>query len=246
MDGEQGSVKSKSLPSELMGRASRRVRLTGTGWLFALAGAFFIFLATYIAIKIAQEVNKQKATQIALQQSSSRTIGQVTSKRKGLLDYKFEVDGTIYFGRAAAPNNVWDSLHEGDSLSVRYLPATPDISHPAAWEDSPSSTWWALIFPGFLAMMGAGFVWRFPLEYRVAVDGVPAWACIAERDQVGVGTGWWHWESYTFRNSVDEVQFGRCPMVVRFRAGASVCVLYLPKNPTVSHIYPLDFFEIEP
>jgi len=91
--------------------------------------------------------------------------------------------------------------------------------------------------------MSIGFVWRFPLQYRVAVNGVPAWASVAEREWIGPGRGQ-HWETYTFRNAENEVQFGSCPMDVTLRAGASVCVLYLPNKPIVSHIYPLDFFEV--
>ena len=243
MEGEPSSNKSRAFPSELMGRTPHRVRLTGTGWLYAFASAFFIFLAAYFAIKTANLVNRENSEQSALRQSGSQTLGQVTIKRRGLLSYTFDVDGTIYSGRASAPIDVWDSLHEGDSLSVRYLPATPAVNHPAAWEDSTSSTWWQLIFPGFLAIMSAGFVWRFPLQYRVAVNGVPAWACIAEREWKGPSRGP-HWENYTFRNAEDEVQFGRCPMDVTLRAGATVCVLFLPKKPIVSHVYPLDFFEV--
>ncbi len=92
--------------------------------------------------------------------------------------------------------------------------------------------------------MGAEFVWRFPLQYRVAVNGVPAWACIAEHDQVNVRSRGPHWENYTFRNAENEVQFGRCAMDVTLRTGAIVCVLYLPNKPIVSHIYPLDFFDV--
>jgi hypothetical protein len=245
MESEPQPDKSKPLPSELMGRTPHRVRLTGTGWLYAIASAFFIFLAVYFTVKIAQLIDKEKATQSALQQSGRQSLGEVTTKSterrgQGYISYEFKVDGTIYYGKSAAPTDIWDGLHEGDSLPVRY----PDINRPAAWEDPTSLNWWALIFPGFLAIVSVGFVWRFPLQYRIAVNGIPAWACIAEREWTGPSRGP-HWENYTFRNADDEVQFGRCPMDVTLRTGATVCVLYLPNKPIVSHIYPLDFFEIE-
>jgi hypothetical protein len=248
MEGEPSSDKSRAFPSELMGRTPHRVRLTGTGWLYAFASAFFIFLAVYFAVKIVHLINDEETTRSALQQSGGQTLGKVTGKStegrgQGYISYEFEVDGTIYYGKSATSIDVWNSLHEGDSLSVRYLPTTPDISCPAAWEDPTSLNWWALLFPGFLAIMSAGFVWRFPLQYRVAVNGVPAWACVAEREWKGPSRGP-HWENYTFRNAEDEVQFGRCPMDVTLRAGATVCVLFLPKKPIVSHVYPLDFFEV--
>jgi len=244
MESEPGSSKGKPLPSELMGRTPHRVRLTGTGWLYAFASALVIFLAVYFAVKLTQLVNKDKANQISLRQSGVQTMGQMTGESKGLLSYTFEVDGTIFGGRAEVPVDIRDNLHAGDSLPVRYLPATPDVNHPAAWEESPNSDWWGLTFPVFLVFMGFLFVWRFPLQYRVAVNGVPAWACIAEHESLEPSKGQ-RWESYTFRNAEDEVQFGRCPCDVGLKAGTTVCVLYLPKNPIVSHIYPLDFFEIE-
>jgi hypothetical protein len=248
MEDEPISKKSRDLPSELTGRTPRRVRLTGTAWLCILTSAFLIFLSVFFTVKVVHLVSTEKATRIALQQSGGQSLGWVSGKskagrRQGYISYTFEVDGTIYYGKSAAPTGIWDSLREGDSLPVRYLPATPDINAPTAWEDPTSLNWWALLFPGFFAIMSIGFVWRLPLQYRVAVNGVPAWACIAERDEIGVGRGT-HWENYTFRNAENEVQFGRCPMDVMLRAGASVCVLYLPNKPIVSHVYPLDFFEV--
>jgi hypothetical protein len=245
MESEPGTAKPKPFPSELIGRTPHRIRLTGTGWVCASVSTCLVLLGAYFGIKLVQLVNKEKAGQISLRQSGVQTIGQITSKRRGLLNYTFEVDGTNYSGRAEAPVDVEDSVREGDPLPVRYLRAAPDVNHPAAWEGSPSSDWWGLIIPVFFAFMGLGFAWRFPLEYRVAVNGVPAWACIAERDQISTGKSLWHWENYTFRNADDEEQFGRCPMVATLRAGATVCVLYLPEKPDTSHIYPLDFFEIE-
>jgi hypothetical protein len=133
---------------------------------------------------------QKKAGQISLRQSGVQTIGQITSKRRGLLNYTFEVDGTNYNGRAQAPVDVEDSVREGDPLPVRYLRAAPDVNHPAAWEDSPN---WASSFQFFLRSWASVSPGRFPLEYRVAVNGVPAWACIAERDQIGTGKSLWHW-----------------------------------------------------
>jgi len=248
MEDEPISKKSRDLPSELMGRTPRRVRLTGTGWLSLFVSALFILLSVFFTIKVVRLINKEKATRIALLQSGSQSLGWVSRKSterrgQGYIAYEFEVAGTIYSGKSAAPTGIWDGLHEGDSLPIRYLRATPDINCPAGWEDPTSLNWWMLLFPGFFAIMSTGFVWRFPLQHRVAVNGVPAWASIAERDEIGVGRGT-HWENYTFRNAENEVQFGRCPMDEALRVGATVCVLYLPNKPIVSHIYPLDFFEV--
>jgi hypothetical protein len=241
---------SKELPAELMGRPPRRVRLTGTGWFYALAWAFLFLLGVGFAVRIVKAANQQKTRQHEMQQSGGVSSGQITGKwiegfAGGYLSYSFAVDGATYSGKAKAPIEVWDSLREGESLPVRYLQADPNFNHPAAWQDSQTSILWAaLFFPGFLVFFSFLLVWRFPSQCRLAIEGIPAWASIAEREWRGPSRGQ-NWESYTFRNADNEVQFGKCPMDVALKAGSTVCVLYLPANPSRSAIYPLDFFEVK-
>lgn len=167
MEVNAGLDESRPFPAELMGRIPRRVRLTGTGWCYALVSAALFLLAMYFTAKITR-----------------------------------------------------------------------------AEESSTSPAWWMLLFPAFFVLMSYLFVYRFPLQRRVGIYGVPAWACIDTPPPMGPSKGP-QWESYTFRNQANEVQYGRCLMDVQLKRGTTVCVLYLPKNPIVSHIYPLDYFEAE-
>ena len=168
MEVDSSAIKATAIPSELLGRTPRRVRLSGAGWYIGLGSTAMLLLAAYFMAKIA-----------------------------------------------------------GAGLTA-------------------STAWWAFLrLPGILMIVGFGFVWRFPLQYRVAVYGLPASASIVTPEPpVGPSRGT-HWESYTFRDAQGELQYGRCPMDVWLKPGSCVRVLYLPNNPTRSHIYPLDYFEIE-
>jgi hypothetical protein len=228
---EPAPNESKSLPVELMGRTPRSVRLTGTGWLYASAWAFFLVLGVVIAIRFVREAEKEKAKQAELQQTGVESLGQVTDKRytwaSPLVSYSFSVDGTTYFGKAEGPVDICDSLHVGEALPIRSLPDDPKFNHPAAWAYSPTSMLWVLWFPVFLSFFRFLFIRRFPKQRRLAINGVPAWARIAEREWTGPTRGS-HSENYTFRNANGEEEFGKCEMDVYLKAGATVCVLYLP------------------
>jgi hypothetical protein len=239
------SDKARDLPNELVGRTPRRVRLTGVGWAHALLSVSLCIFGAALVPKALRASDNEKATQGLLRQNGAESLGRVARTwKKGMssyISYSFSVDGIVYFGEVETPIDVWNRLHQGDSLPVRYLPADPNGNHPAAWESPSHSILWALI-AGWPALLSFIFVWRFPSQYRLAREGVPAWASIAEREWIGPSE-WAHRESYTFRNADDKVESGRCPMDVSLKAGATVCVLYLPAKPSRSTIYPLDFFE---
>jgi len=166
MESQEETAKQRGFPTELMSRTPRRVRMTGTGWFYALVSGVLSLLAAYFSVKI---------------------------------------------------------VRSGGSIS--------------------STLWILLCFPGLMGFMSFSFIRRFPLQRRVAINGLPAWASISTPEQMGPSKGP-HWESYTFRSADGEMQYGRCLMDVGLRSGTTVCVLYLPNKPDISHIYPLDFFDI--
>lgn len=246
MENALASDKSRSMPSELMGRTPRKVRLTGVGWAYAVVGASIFLLGLAGMAKVLHLSENERATQSALRQDGGESLGRVTRKwgrgTSRYISYSFSVGRDVYLGDAETPIEIWNSLHEGDPLPVRYLPSTPDVNHPAAW--AGSTILWSLVLPGFLLPFSLLFVWRFPLQRRVAIEGIPAWACILERERTSASKGQ-QWESYTFRRADGELEYGRCPMDVCLKTGSTVCVLYLPGKPSRSAIYPLDFFKIE-
>jgi len=249
MDHESVPDEPNELPVELMGLRRRRVRMTGAGLANVLAGTLFFFLGSTFGVTIAKSVMHDAAIQNELRSNGSESTGQVTSKRTGKLSstyasYTFAVDGAIYSGEAKTPVDIWNRLHEADSLPIRYLPANPSVNYPAAWEDSTFSELWSIVLGAGLAFCGLLMVRKFPLQHRLAIEGVAACACISEREWKGPSKGQISVD-YTFRNANDEVEIGSCRRDFPLKAGSKICVLYLPTDPSRSSIYPLEFFRID-
>jgi hypothetical protein len=186
----------------------------------------------------------------ALRDRGSETPGQVTDvwTARHRVYYSFSVDGTTFTGKSSdVPMDSSRSLHQGDSLLIRYIPANPNINHPAAWEGSPYSVLWALLFlatPMFMSLM---LVRRFPVQRRLAMTGIAVRGCIAKTEWNGPRRGQ-RYANYTFRNlSTDEVEIGSCPNDNIYGTDSTCWVLYMPTNPRRSEIYPfpIDFFRIE-
>jgi len=156
------------LPTELSGAKPRKAHLTGTGWTYALAGSFFVFLGVAGAIYIMQ-----------------KTI-----------------------------------------------------------TEAPPRGWWPIIYPLGVLIFGVLLVRRFPLQHRLAIEGMVARASITEREWKGPSRGP-IMVDYTFRNANDEVEIGCCPSEYPRKAGSFVWILYLPSDPRRSAIYPLEFFRLD-
>jgi hypothetical protein len=238
MDREFASVESTELPTELTGRTPRRVRITGTGWLNLFAAVLFSSIGIAFLVVTVNEIK----TRNVLRQTGRESEGQVIEMwvdGKGSIPhirYTFSVDGTFYSGNSEVPPEIFRDLHRYDLLLVRYLAENPNVSHPAAWED-PERIGGAIAFIGFFVGFGLMFVRRFPLQRRIAVEGVVSRGTITERERTGPSKGQ-HYVYYTFRNAEDEIEIGGCPSDDYPKAGSPVWVLYIPTNPRRSEVYP--------
>jgi hypothetical protein len=137
--------------------------------------------------------------------------------------------------------------NQGDPLLIRYIPANPKISHPAAWEASPYSVLWSLFLPATPMFVGLMLVRRFPVQRRLATNGIAVRGNVAKTKLNGPQKGQ-RYANYTFKNAENgEIEIGRCPSDYIYEADLSCWVLYLPTNPRRSEIYPfpIDFFRIE-
>jgi hypothetical protein len=110
-------------------------------------------------------------------------------------------------------------------------------------KETTAARWWPAIFPLWLAIFGVVLVRRFPLQHRLASEGIVARGSITEREWKGPSRGPYVVD-YTFRNASDEVEIGSCPSDPR-KVGSVVWVLYLPSNPSRNALYPLEFFRID-
>jgi len=226
-------------PAELMGSTPRSVRITGTGWLNLFAAALFFGLGVAGAVLVVKQAVNGEAARNALRNHGDETLGQVTdvwtSRRR--ITYSFSADGIGFTGKSYdVPTDNSASLHDGDSLPIRYLPENPNINHPAAWEGSPYSTLWGLSIPATLMFMGSMLVRRFPVQRKLALNGIAVRGSIAKSEWNGPSRGQ-RYANYTFKNvSTGEVEIGRCPNDSIYSTDSTCWVLYLPTNPKRSEI----------
>jgi hypothetical protein len=240
------------IPIELTGRTPRRVRITGTGWLNVFAAVLFSLIGVAVSVVIVKQVMHTKAERDALRQGGRDVVGQLNDKwhqgRSNVpyIGYTFPVDGTFYTGKSEAPGDTWRSLRQYDSLAIRYLPANPNINHPAAWEDAPYSALGGLFPAAFFVVFGWMFVRRFPVQRRLATEGTAVKGSITEC--TGPGRNGNFGLSYTFRNaSGNQEESGRCLYDSSRKVGSGVWVLYLPSDPSRSEVYPfgIPFYRVE-
>jgi hypothetical protein len=229
------------------------VHLTGTGWLNVFAGALFSLVGVAMGVVIVKQVMHAAAAQNALRQSGRESLGEVTDKWIGgrgqapyNINYTFSVDGTFHTGKSETPSDTWKSLHQYDSLPIRYLPTNPNVNHPAAWEGPTYSALGTLFYPAFFVVLGFMFVRRFPSQRRFAADGVAVRGCVTVCS--GPGRSGSFGLTYTFRNvSNNELESGRCASDSSCEIGSDVWVLYEPSDSSRSEIYPfgIAFFRID-
>jgi hypothetical protein len=250
MDREGVLDDSNDFPAELMVPTPRDVRLSGTGWLNLLAATLFLSLGVAGTVAVVKPVLHDAATQNTLRHDGSEVSASITETwhiRAGLhIRYSFSVNGTRFTGTSGVPAARSKSLHQGDSLPIRYTSANPNVNHPASWEDSPYSILWILYLPATIAFVGLMLIRRFPVQRQLAMNGIAVRGCIAETEWNGPSKGQRH-ANYTFRNANnDEVEIGRCPSDYIYKTDLTCWVLYLPTNPGRSEIYPfpIDFFRI--
>jgi hypothetical protein len=245
MDHEAEFSEPQAFPAELCGPTPRKVRLTGAGWYDVCLGSVFVAIAAALLVLFYSKAIHDVTIKNDLRQSTSETMGQITGKwgtpkpRIYGINYTFFVDGVTYAGKSSAPEDIWRGLGNGDNLSIKYFPSDPNINHPAGWEITPGSMWWRLIF-GVIALPGFGVYRRLLKKRRFAIEGVPAIARITNCYSDGRG----YRLEYEFRTENGDLMACSGNGSKR-EIGSTVCLLYLPANPSRHGIYPIDAFRIE-
>jgi hypothetical protein len=251
MDHELTSDELMDCPAELTGRTPRRVRITGTGWLNLFAAVLFSSIGIGIMVAFVKvDVNEKKARN-ELRQNGRKADGQVTDmwiEGKGSvphISYTFSVDGTFYSGKSEVPREIFRGLHKYDPLLVSYLAGNPDVNHPAPWEDSEPIVG-PIFIAGFFVLFGLMFMRRFPVQRRLAMEGIAIRGSITECWGPGRSGGFGL--KYTFRNARSgETESGSCSYDSSRKVGSDVWLLYLSSDPRRSEVYPfgIPFYRIE-
>jgi hypothetical protein len=249
-----------TIPSELTGPLPRKLKATGTGIYLALVAPTFLALAVAAALWGASNAVLQIQHRAALRRDSGETVGEVTRTREGkfsdIVHYTFTVNGIPFTGKAEVPGFLRYSLRGFNPLAIRYLPANPDVNHPAVWEwslvywqpqrsdlvhlpDVSSESQWLSASLTFGAI-GLVFLVGLCKERKLMAEGAPATAVVTKCTR---GTRGSFLVEYEFRTKEGGVMTGSCSDS-RKEIGASFCVLYLPQNSRRNMSYPSSNYRV--
>jgi len=251
---------SATIPSELAGPLPRRLKATGTGVYLALLVPTFLALAVAAALWGGINAARQILHKAELRRGGSEAVGEVTRTRRGKLSdtvyYVFAANGVSVTGKAEVPGTLRYSLRGSNSLPISYLPANPDVNHPAAWE-------WSLIYwlpqpsdlislPDFSSELqwifgslifgapGLAFFLGLRQERKLLAEGAPTTAVITKYSRETRGG---FLVEYEFRTEEGRVISGSCSDSLK-EVGARVCVLFLTRNPRRNMTYPSSNYRV--
>jgi len=240
-------------PLELTGALPRETSLSDEGSTTAMVATVLILVAVAAAIWAGIHAVKQMAHTAALRREGLQAAGQVTKLRAGRsstpwdsksgwwVSYGFTANGIALTGESRVPSRLLDSLRLLGPLPIRFLPSNPAINHPAAWEESALSSWAWLAVAAVPAAFGILLLAPFRGQRQLVIEGVPTAGVITKCSSGSRGV--WSVE-YQFRPAYGSVVKGHTGDTSRLEAGATICVLYLPKNPRLNQSYPVRYYRV--
>lgn len=245
------AVERSPLPvlDELTGPTPRKAVLKENTRRNAFLFPLVFMIVLIITILVARKTIPQIRTRIALRSNTRLAIAQITSLHSGgrgveIVEYTFNAAGKQTTGNASVPYYLFDTLRQSRQIIVRYRPSDPAINHPDAWEWSPGAE-------GFFGLLGLGCFWIagiagaiYPIHLlrlrTIILYGSPAIATIlsSSRDRRVFSY------RYTFRSADGIERTGKGSTTREIGIGESSWLLYLPKNPSRSCLYPSTEFEV--
>jgi len=219
------------IPSELNGQLPRRTRLAKNGIQLATVLAIVLVIAVAQAFWAGMHASHLLQTKAALRQSSSEVIGKIDKQVKSEYYYSFLVDGRSFTGRASIQLQTYKV---SDPLPISYLPSNPSINHPAGWEEPTVLAWFPFMYQIILVPVLLVILVSMLNGRHLAAEGRPAVAVITDCSYHQKGGFSF---KYEFRTEAGEVIKGNSSSYDSQEIGASLCVLYLPRNPRRNQSY---------
>lgn len=233
-------------PSELRVPLPRRVQMNSTN-----ASAMVMVVVLCLGVggvmvgSTCRSILMHIRHRTALRQDGRNTIGKVTATHAGhgspTVTYVFEANGLNYSGKAELTKYRL-VFHESDQIAVRYLPTDPTVNHPADWEWSRLETMDLIpeVLMLFLTSVGVVALVALFRDRKLARRGRPAKGVVTDCTR---GKSDFRVE-YEFRTDGGVPVTGHSSSPDEYGAGATVCILYLPKKPQRNSMYPLRYFEV--
>lgn len=250
MDPKVSFPENWSPPPELGRALPRETSMTGRGTFEVILAVVLLVAAIPVFLLVrnqdAQQAARTKALRVGGREASGQIVrlwhklGHKGRSSTAMVTYEFTADGGRFTGNCSVPKELWDGFQEAGLLPVRYLPANPNINHPLAWEESPTPVWITVLFPVVLAAGGIALLMSLRGQAEVAAEGMPAVGVVTRCYRVKRG-----WVvRYQFRTQDGPIFQGSSQVGRRVEAGASVCVLYLARNPRRNQTYPLCSYKV--
>lgn len=242
MDASLGMGETGTTPSELNGPLPRRARITGRGIMMRAMSAIFLAVGVAAAVWLGWRGKQLIEHRDALRRDGIEVQGRVTrawssgkSNSTHNVSYTFEANGAGYSGESQVPRAEFRNVWAARTLAIRYLPANPEVNHPAAWEEPDSSAWVPLIAPALLLTVSILLLYQLRLERQLILSGFPAIATVTRcsRRKSGWSIG------FEFRTQTGIEARGVGWSAIARENGDRICVLYLPENPRRSQPYPV-------
>jgi hypothetical protein len=238
MDSDQQTAGAPPIPAELRGSVPRKTRATTNGISLELGGLLFLVFAVGMTIWATVATAHQMQLRQELRSGSSVTTGwkeKLVSGGRGQdekLSYSFTVGARKYTGEARVPLAQLYGVAHSDLLSIRYLTADPTINHPADWEWSPQ--WTPFLVGPLAAGMGLLLLLSIRADRQLAQEGTAVLAIVTHCSPSRGG----FIAQYEFRTEDGREMQGTGWSTDARKAGAKVCILYMPRNPKQNQPYP--------
>jgi hypothetical protein len=237
-------------PPELTGATPRKVKYTQRGKVnLGVFGFALVFGFLIVAGLFGSYIGDQQ-----LKTDAKETVGSVTKKwtQSGrsttvyhYVAYSFTVEGQTFRGESNLPNSKWQPLSVGASLGVRYVPSNPSNNAADNAYESPSMPYWV--------PLAALPVWVWFVYLSVYQVRREKWllqygqttAAVITSDNRGKSIPKYGWVTrYEFQLPEGSMRKGSVQRDGTWMRGQTVCILFNPKRPRISGIYPLQMCEI--
>jgi hypothetical protein len=247
MNANFGFGEPATAPDELNGPLPRTARMTGNGIsmaiftvIFALLGAAGLGWLGWKGEQLTEHRDALRRGGIEVSGHATRVWSSGKSNSTHHVAYTFEANGAEYSGESHVPTAAWRTLWAARPITIRYLPANPDINHPADWEETDSAAWLPLFAPGMFLVPSIVFLYRLRLERKLILSGLPAIATVRRCSRRK--NGWSIGFEFLTQTGI-EASGGGWSATAR-ENGEQVCILYLPENPRISQPYPFQNYRL--
>jgi uncharacterized protein DUF3592 len=237
-----------SPPRELNRSRPREVRITHAGAVVRGLGIFLTFGAPIACLFIVTKLLSTDRERDQLARDGKEVNAEVVNlwkttgeNKRPRVAYRFELDGKRFDGKSDAPLKAWNSMQVGSPIPIRFLPAKPQINHPADWSEGRFPVWVLGLLGAFLCAVGGLVQWRVSRQRGFLEEGRAAPGVVTKF----TGTKDGRIAHYEFLLLNGSVVKGRCQAKSNLGpVGGEVCVVYDPDHPRRSNPYPMIFWKL--